>query len=436
MKFAGLVNALQSPALSLAGRVRHIVERAPQFLKRLLKRTRRVAWKAVARSIVPLGDILYRIRPFTIGTFSAHRIGHISAEIGIELAERATRKENLSGRSRDFRAIDPQEPVANEYLLAVMALRFCHLQFLWPIIAILRRAGVSRPWLVDPEGSFSRDRRGMLSRYDGSYGFSEEENDVARNYLTSLGWSGGQPIVCLLVRDAHYLDSAPGLTPSEVGKSWGYHDYRDSDVATYMQAVRWLAESGAFVLRMGKLMAKPLVLQHKNFVDYAFTAERSDFLDVWLFANCSLCITTSTGPDQISVVHRRPVLAVNHLPMMDILSSAHLLSAPKRLFWRESASELSLSDYASACWYRADAYVSAGVEVRALAGVEILEVVQEAWSRLNGTWTDDAEALALNQAAWDALEREESFLAYHDFRHPEARFSSAWLRGLQKQLPG
>lgn len=410
--------------------------RLPKFLKRFVKRTRRRVWKPAAWLIVTLGDLLYRIRPFTLGTFSAHRVGHISAELGIQLAERAARQDDLSVGLRDFRAIDPQEPVANEYLLAVMARRFRHLQFLWPIIAILRRAGVSRPWLVDPETSFHRDRRGMLARYDGSYGFSEVEDDVARSYLTSLGWSDGQPIVCLLVRDAHYLDSAPGLTPIEVGKSWDYHDYRDSDVATYLQAVRWLAEGGAFVLRMGKLMAKPLDLQHKNFVDYAFTAERSDFLDIWLFAHCSLCITTLTGPDQISVVHRRPVLAVNHLPVMDILSYAHFLSAPKRLFWQESERELSLSEYVSACWYRADAYVSAGIEVRALAGAEILEVVQEAWSRLNGTWTDDAEALALNQAAWDALEREESFLAYHDFRHPEARFLSAWLRGLQKQLPG
>jgi hypothetical protein len=37
-------------------------------------------------------------------------------------------------------------------------------------------------------------------------------------------------------------------------------------------------------LRMGRIAAKPIPIRHRRVVDYAFHPDRSDFLDIWLFA--------------------------------------------------------------------------------------------------------------------------------------------------------
>lgn len=111
MRSTGLVNGLHSLVSSIVSQVRHAMGRLPKFLKRFVKRTRRRVWKPAAWLIAILGDLLYLTRPFTLGTFSAHRIGHISAELGIQLAERAARQDDSSVGLRDFRAIDRQRPV-------------------------------------------------------------------------------------------------------------------------------------------------------------------------------------------------------------------------------------------------------------------------------------------------------------------------------------
>ena len=267
--------------------------------------------------------------------------------------------------------------------------------------------------------------------------FTDDESRRAENWLESVGWQRGEPFVCLLVRDSAFLATEPSLHSVYKGGGsarWSYHDYRDSDIATYLPAVEWLANQGVWVFRMGKVMAKPLEMDNERVVDYAFREDRSDFLDVWLFANCDLCISTGTGPDMIADVYRRPLLTVNLLPAISLSSWSNAVTAPKPLVWSETGRRLSVEELLSATWLRGELYAEHGIEIRDLDAETIRGIVQEAWGRLKGDWTEAPEDGRRNRAAWQALESHPEYANWHGYRHPRARFSSVWLRQLEAEL--
>ena len=154
-----------------------------------------------------------------------------------------------------------------------------------------------------------RDIEGLFEKYESSFSFLPEEENFAKGWLRDQGLQEGEPFVCLLARDDAYLDNE--RLHSKNKGHWSYHSYRNSEIATYVPAMEWLADQGYWVLRMGKIMSKPIPSEHPKIIDYAFHEEKSDLLDIWLFANCNFCITTSTGLDCISHIYKKPLLIIN-----------------------------------------------------------------------------------------------------------------------------
>ena len=63
---------------------------------------------------------------------------------------------------------------------------------------------------------------------------------------------------------------------------------------------------GYYVIRMGVKASKPLKSSNPKIIDYANSKIRNDFLDIYLGAKCSLCISTSMGFDQVLTSLRFP----------------------------------------------------------------------------------------------------------------------------------
>jgi putative glycosyltransferase (TIGR04372 family) len=314
--------------------------------------------------------------------------------------------------------------------------------WLWPIVQVTEQrideARRLRPrWLVPAhgvhQGFFSRDLTGLLERAGSPTGiFRPEEIEAGFGWLRSLGWSDGDKVVCLLVRDSEYLDSFGGGPGSQSARR-RRNSYRDSDIATYVPAAEWLADQGVWVLRMGKVMKDPMESQHPRVIDYAFRDDRSDFLDVWLFANCDLCISTVTGADMISDVYRRPLLALNVLPAMHLWSWSNTVAAPKPLAWKDSGRRLSIEELVGANFYFSQEYAEQGIEIRELDADVLKDIVQEAWLRVDGSWSDEPDDVYRTAAAWAVLEAHPDYSRHHGYRHPAARFSSVWLRHVAEQ---
>jgi len=283
----------------------------------------------------------------------------------------------------------------------------------------------------------SRDVEGLYARYDVKIPFLPAESEEALAWLRSKGWSDGEPFVCLLVRDAEFLANDPiyGTTRQRARLDWSYHDYRDSDIDTYLPAIQWLAEQGVWVIRMGKLMAKPLPIEMDHVIDYTFDPDKSDLLDIWLFAKCTACISTGTGLDQLAFVYDRPLLFVNFVPLGYLWSFCNMTIFPKTLVWRPTGEPLSACQHLEHGSTVGGKYAASGVLVVEMTSAEILSAVQEFWHRLHSRYPPSSESRVQQERFWSVLQCWTEFDILHKWRHPQARLSPEWLRKADLALP-
>lgn len=139
------------------------------------------------------------------------------------------------------------------------------------------------------------DKFDLLNQYAETHllslPFTSEEHSYAQQELQRMGVAPGAKIVCLHVRDMAY-------GAETYGPEHAYESFRNADIDNYRQAMEWLAEQGWYVLRMGAVVAKPLAWENDRIIDYA-TRYRTEFMDIWLSANCDLMISTGSGIDII-----------------------------------------------------------------------------------------------------------------------------------------
>lgn len=157
------------------------------------------------------------------------------------------------------------------------------------------------------------DFNGYLATHKKHLKFTPSEIHHGEQILIKLGIPLGAKYICLLVRDSAYLDKYLS------GNDWSYHSYRDCDIQNFAQSALFLAERGYYILRMGKVVKKPFIVNHPRVIDYANHLLRSDFADIYLSANCFFFISTASGLDAVSKIFRKPALLVNVAPMKGVL---------------------------------------------------------------------------------------------------------------------
>lgn len=376
---------------------------------------------------VPVVLLIRWIGPFfliRVGTFNSGRIGHFAADVGQQYAmlkEQPTNQVDLYWL--------PEE-TCNKFW-AEMAKRNFPVSHWFKYIDLWNETipGGAKHYRASTYTG-SRDLGGMLEKYPAPMLFTEKEDRKARDWLRRQGWTDGERFVCLLVRDEEYLarDSMHRGGLDTGYTRWSYHSYRNTEISTYVPAMEWLANQGAWVFRMGKIMAKPIPSAHSKIIDYAFSTDKSDFLDVWLFAHCDLCITTGSGPDMVSDVYRRPLLLVNYLMLRNLWSWSNALHAPKHLVWKDSDRRLTWEEHLVHSYFSTAQYVDAGIEIHDLTQEEILHVTQECWMRLLRRWRDEASDIDAQQRFWEILRAYPDYSKFHGWVHPESRVSSAFLR--------
>jgi putative glycosyltransferase (TIGR04372 family) len=258
----------------------------------------------------PIVLLIHLASPFLlvrIGAIFGQRVGHLGLDLELSLCYERSRKR----ASRFPKTIDLfylTSAVSNTYLLQ-----------LWrEQIVILPK------WLLDPIHvlnnrlpSYSKynyfewvQRSGhqdlsLLDRYPPTLTMPQNDLEKGKRLLKELGVAPNQPYICLAVRDKAYL---AGQEPK---LDWSYHDFRDSEIADYLEMAEYLAELGFIVLRMGKIVKDALISRNPNVIDYANSKLQSDFADVFLFSTCTFCISTSTGMDALASIFRVPIGLVN-----------------------------------------------------------------------------------------------------------------------------
>jgi len=378
---------------------------------------------------IPIVMLVRILRPLVLirfGSLNSVRIGHFVPDAAIHTALKNKQK----NRCIDFfhvanRVSNEQwHKMVKRHLLVWQWTRFLS----WTNQLLPGGAIHHRPSSLSPRGS--RDREGVLYKTNTVIPFLDEETVQAKKWLTSKGWQEGQPFVCLLVRDSAFLARHPfhGDGSQSTYDAYNYHDYRNTNIEDYLPLMDWFTEQGVWVLRMGKLMEHPIKSTNDRIIDYAFLDDKNDLLDIWLFANCTACITTGTGPDIVSYVYKKPLLFLNSLPLKCIWSYANCTWIPKNLYWRSTNFSFTLKEYLKHGYVKNNEYDKANIDIRDLEPEEILNSGKEFWSAIknkNILVNSDAE---LQKKFWEILQISPVFELEHNWINPEARICPYWLR--------
>ena len=250
-----------------------------------------------------------------------------------------------------------------------------------------------------------------------------EVNTLGEAWLKNFGWTRGEPFVCLIVRDNGYLNS---ILPLKGVKNWDYHNYRDSDINTYIDAIGWLIEQGYWVIRMGRAMKYPVNFIHDKFIDYSFLNNQTDSLDIWLFSKANFTISTGVGPDIVTPLCSNPILYINALPINQAASFFNSIWVPKKLKW-DNSKPFAINDYLNLSYSDSGKYASSKIEIIDLHSIEILNYVQEFLTFYNNGFKLSEIELKEQFSFWQLFYSYEKNSKYSHLKHPKAFISPLWL---------
>jgi len=250
-----------------------------------------------------------------------------------------------------------------------------------PLSLVVRSTPLLKNHVCGDGVSGDRDIHNLQDQTEPPLSFTASEERLGEETLRSYGVPEGSRFVCLISRDQEYLKSIYRDLVE-------YHDYRNSDIDNFIDAVSALARRGLYVFRMGSVVLKQFKTEDPMIIDYATNGMRTDFMDIYLGAKCLFCITTSTGFDAVPQLFRKPLAVVNHAPIGDCKSwSKNNICRFKHHVRRQDRVEMSLREICDSSVVHAYAsadYVMEGIDLVENSTTEIRDVVLEMLDKIDG----------------------------------------------------
>jgi putative glycosyltransferase (TIGR04372 family) len=343
---------------------------------------------------IPVVLIARVIRPLVwlrFGYLPSHRIGHYVANVEVYLCERDA---GLHGR-RICDLFYHGRHVCNEQIRTMWD-RTVHVsEFARWADAVNRRIpggrrhSLQQLWRSDQDS----DVHGVLLNTAPHIAFTAAEDDRGRAALAAMGVPTDMPFVGFHARDAAYLRAT---LPRQ---DWRGHDYRDCDIERFRPAANELTRRGYVALRMGAIVEQPFDTSNPRVIDYA-TRYRSDFLDIYLLANCAFFLGTESGICRVAQAFRRPVAFANWtLFAYNDYSGPRDLFTPRRFWLKRERRFMTFNEIilasAVSTFQRTEQYEAFGLELVDSTADEVTALVVEMDGRVKSTWhtTDEDEHL-------------------------------------------
>jgi len=141
--------------------------------------------------------------------------------------------------------------------------------------------------------------------------FDSEQEERGRKLIESMSLPENHGIVSVFARDSSFLEvEFPDI-------DWSYHSYRDCDINTYIDAIKFLIRKKFVVVRLGSEYSKPLDFQDRYYFEYSLSDFKSDFLDMYLIYKSKFVIGSTSGATDPAVVFNTPFAGVNYAPFVE-----------------------------------------------------------------------------------------------------------------------
>ena len=390
---------------------------------------------------MPIGFFIYLlmilISPFVfirIGKFQSERIGHLSANPELFLCEKEVGINHLKRKSIELWYFG--WPICNKQLARMWEREFTVIPrlFLAPIDNVISMiTEKSNHRITEYENTDTdRDVHNLLDTSEPHLSFTASELAEGQSSLRAMGIPEGAKFVVMIIRDSAYLhNKLPWRT-------WSYHDYRDCNVQNYILAAKELADRGYYVIRMGAKVKEAINIEHPMIIDYATNGMRTDFMDIYLGAYCEFCISNGTGYDGVPTVFRRPILFIDHVPLLAIstfsdrdliTTKKHWLKDSNRFMTFEeifNSSQLdNINPYNLHEILNLDLIESSPEEIKAV----VIEMIE----RLEGKWQTTEEDEELQKRFWELFPQimDEVALSHGEIR---SRMGTSFLHNSKELL--
>jgi len=396
-----------------------------EFKILLLLSPKELLWLPIATIFYLLLKIADKIIRINIYGVSTDRIGHFAMDTEVARLAAAERKSTGAREINLFCSRYTQN--SNDFLAKMWKRELFYIS--GPLGSnIVKLAAKNKKCKLLKELD-PHDRNGLMAAFPNSLRFTNKEINEGKSFLKKMGVETDQPFVCLLVRDSVYLEKTKRISWSK-SRDWSYHNYRNSDIDTYVDAAESLAEAGYHVFRMGAIVEKKLQSNHPFVHDYANSGLRSPFLDIFLGAYCAFSISTGSGWCSIPDLFRRPKMLVNHLPMINPVISLSQIVYPKLLIDKKSGRELSFSDAKNRQVLeemRIQEYIDNGVEIRVLSSEELVQAVTEMAARVEGRFVPTEQQESMQKKLRHKLMTEPTFQTSPGILPVNTEFASCFL---------
>ena len=159
---------------------------------------------------------------------------------------------------------------------------------------------------------------------------SKKHKNIGYSYLKKMGLNKNDWFVTLHVREGSSK------------KDYYKERFRNSDINSYLKAIKFITDRGGYVFRMGdKNMSS--IPKLKNVFNYAASAEKSEILDIFLGAKSKFCIATSSGYYVIPYMFGVPILMTNSISILDYwLLRENDYFLPRKIFCKRTNKNLKL----------------------------------------------------------------------------------------------
>lgn len=168
------------------------------------------------------------------------------------------------------------------------------------------------------------------------FSLSHEDYEKGWNCLRSLGLPPSAWFVTLHVREPGWRDNR---SPDE--------NFRNADIKTYIPAIKAITDAGGWVLRIGD-PGMSRIPEMPQLIDYAHSDAKSDWMDIFLCAQCRFMIGTSSGMCVLASAFGVPLAMTNLLPACAVYHyTSQDLFIPRLCFSQEKGNYLNFSELIS-----------------------------------------------------------------------------------------